>query len=228
LAAFFIFKLSQGEIMAEDNDNKPNPVEAFQNLLGKYNNDGVKLASQLFDENYQYRNQIRDLKATAPKEGTVTLNADEAKLWKAYQDLGVEPEKIKESLERVPVLETENSKLTKRDKLREIETLGYDLEVLEDRMSAFPNAEITVKKSKDAKDATKEVKTPYVTLDGKESSLDDFAQANFAKFLPVLKVNAEQPIRTGSTPDPKPSKATTEEVMQREIAAQAASGRYTL
>jgi hypothetical protein len=196
--------------MAEDNDNKPNPVEAFQNLLGKYNNDGVKLASQLFDENYQYRNQIRDLKATAPKDGSLVLSADEAKQWKAYQDLGVEPEKIKESLDKLPVLETENSKLTKRDKLREIETLGYDLEVLEDRMSAFPNAEITVKKSKDAKDATKEVKTPYVTLDGKESSLDDFAKSNFAKFLPVLKVSNEaQTPRSGSTPDPKPSGAGT-------------------
>lgn len=190
----------------DDNDNKPNPVEAFQNLLGKYNNDGVKLASQLFDENYQYRNQIRDLKATAPKDGSVVLSADDAKLWKSYQELGVEPKEIKKALDRMPDLEKENATLVKRDKLREVETLGYDLEVLEDRMSAFPDAEITVKKIKDEKDATKEVKTPFVTLDGKESSLDDFAKANFAKFLPVLKVSTEaQPPVSGNTLDPKPN-----------------------
>lgn len=192
-----------------DDDNKPNPVEAFQHLLGKYNNDGVKLASQLFDENYQYRNQIRELKDKTPKDGALVLTADEAKQWNAFKDLGQEPKEIKKSLDKLPDLEKENATLAKRDKLREVETLGYDLEVLEDRMSAFPNAEITVKKIKDEKDATKEVKTPFVTLDGKESSLDDFAKENFAKFLPVLKVSTEaQPPTNGNTLDPKPSSDT--------------------
>jgi hypothetical protein len=214
--------------MADDNDNKPNPAEAFQKLLEKNSNDGVKLASQLFDENFQLRTKNRELSTSQPKEGSVVLSADEAKLWKAYQDLGVAPDEIKTSLDKLPTLESENLKLSKRDKLRDVEVLGYDLELLEEQMAKFPNAEISVKKTKDAKDATKEIKTPFVTLDGKESSLDDFGKVNFPKILPVLKVNADQPPKPGNSGDPKPHGRTTADAMQNEMAAQAATGRYTL
>jgi hypothetical protein len=210
--------------MAEEN----NPAEAYTNLLKKHNDDANAVALKLFGENFDYRNEIRELKTKLPKEGSVVLSADEVKVWNAYKDLGVEPEKIKESLDKLPTLESENVKLTKRDKLREVEMLGYDIEVLEDRMSAFPNAEITVKKTKDAKDATKEDKTPFVSLDGKESSLDDFAKENFPKFVPVLKVNADQPALPGNTADPKPHKQTPEDSIKQEIQAQSATGRYTL
>lgn len=216
--------------MADElNDNKPNPTEAFQNLLKKNNDDALKLASQLFDENFQYREQIRTLKANQPKEGSRVLTADEDKKFQQFLALGLEADAIKEAVEKVPALESENQKLQKRDKLRSIERLGYDLDVLEERMASYPNAEFTVKKIKDAQDKSKELEVPFVTLDGKESSLDDFAKENFPKYLPVLKVVAEpQTIKQGNTYDPPPHVTTPADIISKEMQAQTATGRYSL
>jgi len=211
--------------MSEENNNA---AEAYQNLLKKHNDDANAVALKLFGENFEYRNEIRELKKKIPADGVVLLTKEEAALWQAYRDLGVEPDDIKSSLDKIPTLEAENQKLTKRDKLRSVEKLGYDLEVLEDRLSAFPTAELSTKKVKDEKDKTKEVEIPYITLDGKESSLDDFAKTHFPKFLPVLKVNEAQPIKSGNGHDPKPHSLTKDDVLQKEIEAQAASGRYSL
>jgi CRISPR/Cas system-associated protein endoribonuclease Cas2 len=198
--------------MAEnDNDSKPNPAEAFQNLLAKNNNDATALASRLFDENFQYRQQIRELKQSAPKEGSLVLSETDAKEFNKFKQLlsdsKIDFKQAREMVEKFADIEAENQRLAKRDKLRDVQRLGYDLEVLEDRLTKFPTAEITIKKIKDEKDSNKELEVPFVTLDGKESSLDDFGNEHFPKFMPALKVNAEaqpQP-KPGNSPDPKPA-----------------------
>lgn len=215
--------------MADDNDNKPNPAEAFQNLLAKNNNDGIKLASQLFDENFTYRTQIRELTGKQPADGATVLSAEEAKEYRQYQqfltDSKLDLKQIKASLEKMPTLEAENAKLVKRDSLREVAATGWDLELLEKELSAFPDAVTTVKK---VKDGDKEVLTPFITLDGKESSLDDFGKEKFPKLLPVLKVSEQAQTKTGATYDPPPHGLTKTEVVENEVKAQAATGRYAL
>ncbi len=198
--------------MADDNDNKPNPAEAFQKLLAKKDGDGVQLASQLFDENFQLREKNRTLAANQPKDGATVLSADEAKDFKEYKefigDSKLDLKQIKEQIGKVSTLETENVRLEKRDKLRDVAALGYDLDVLEERMAAYPNAEFSIKTEKDKTDPKKENKVSYIKLDGKESSLDDFAKENFPKYLPVLKVEAAQTVekKTGTTDvDPLPT-----------------------
>lgn len=191
-----------------DEPNTPNPAEAFNNLLSKHNNDGVKLASQLFDENFQYRQQIRELKANAPKEGSVTLSPDDAKAWKAYQELGVEPKEIKKALDRLPNLEKENKELAGMESLRELADIGLDgsklkLSVLKDLIAKYPDAVIRSETQKD-KDG-KEAKVAFIKTGDKESPFAEFAAQNLSDYLPALKVNAvAQPLIPGNTHDPKP------------------------
>ncbi len=218
--------------MAEENNdtNKPNPAEAFQKLLEKNNNDGVKLAAQLHDENFQLRSKMRDLKNNQPKDGAVVLSAEDAAKYKAFQDLGIEASKIKEAIDKLPTLETENKKLQKRDALRDVAKFGYKLDVLEEQMGKFPDAVFTIKKQKDAKDITKEVEVPFVSLDGKESSFEEFANQNLASYLPALKVSTEAHTNyiPGNPPPPPVHSPTTQDAIRNEIAAQQATGRYSL
>lgn len=205
--------------MADDANNpqpQANPAESFQKLLDKYNNDGVKLASQLFDENFQYRNTIRELKAKEPKDGETLISADDAKTLNAFKqfsdDAELDLKAIKEAVAKVPNLEAENTRLEKRDRLRDVAATGWDLEVLEEKLVAFPDATLTVKTEKDKTDATKETSVPYITTDGKESSLEDFVKEKFPKYLPILKVDAAaktpEPAKTGNTADPPPTGGT--------------------
>jgi hypothetical protein len=64
------------------------PAAAFQRLLEQNKNDGIAVASKLFDENFRYRGEVRDLKKKVPVEGSVVLSADEAKEWEAFKALG--------------------------------------------------------------------------------------------------------------------------------------------
>lgn len=202
--------------MAEGDDNKPNPAETFQKLLAQKNNDATALASQLFDENFQLRVKNRELTDKQPKEGSVVLSADDAKKWNAYEALGVEPKELKKSLERLPDLEKSNKELAGMEHLREVADIGIEgskikLSVLQKLMAEHPDAAFTFKTEKD-KDGN-EAKVAYIkpSADGTESSFTEFANQNFADFLPALKVSSEaqQPVPNGNTGDPKPQGGPT-------------------
>lgn len=197
------------------------PAAAFQRLLEKNSNDGLKLASQLFDENFQYRSQIRDLKDKLPKDGTVQLTADEAKQFQAYKDLGVEPkdlkafveigktaEELKSAVEKVPELERSHKELSQMESYREVAaTHGYKVPVLKKLMAEHPDASFEIKTDKD-KDG-KETKVAFIRTGDKELPFTEFAEQNFADFLPALKQDAEPlPTKVGNTPDPPPAKGS--------------------
>ena len=196
--------------MADEPTPTPNPAEAFQTLLAKHNNDATGLASKLFDENFQYRQTIREMKAKQPGEGAVVLTADEAKKWQAYEALGQEPKEIKKALEKVPTLEQANKELASMESLRELADVGLDgsklkLSVLKDQLSRYPDAVIRFEETTD-KDGNK-AKVAYIKdkPDGAESSFTDFAAQNLSDYLPALKVTAEQtPPIPGTVTDPKP------------------------
>jgi hypothetical protein len=56
--------------MPDDPNAAPisDPTTAFQNLLKKKDGDALSLASQLFDENFQLREQKREMKGKLPKD----------------------------------------------------------------------------------------------------------------------------------------------------------------
>jgi hypothetical protein len=189
-----------------------NPAAAFQRLLERNNNDGIKLASTLFDENFQYRQTIRTLKEAQPKDGSVILSPEDAKKWKAYNDLGQEPKDIKKALDEFPTLQKTNKELSAMEHIRDLADIGLDgqklkVSVLKDQiLTKFPDAEFRFATEKD-KDG-KEVRNAYIkpTTDGQETTFSDFAAQNLSDYLPALKVTAEQtPAPIGMTPDPKPA-----------------------
>lgn len=217
--------------------NKPNPAEHFQNLLAKNNNDALKLASQLFDENFTYRTTIRELTGKQPAEGAMVLQPDDAKEYKAFQQFKTEHKldlkQIKEKIEKLPELEKANKSLSNTEtifKLSEIGLEGAKLKrnVLKEQVfDKYPEAVWSFKVEKD-KDG-KEAEVAYLSLDGKESSFTDFAKEKLADYLPSLKVSPEaQPYKPGNAGDPPPFRAATDtEADTKAQSAQASAVRRT-
>lgn len=193
------------------------PAAAFQRLLEQNKNDGIAVASKLFDENFRYRTDIRELKAKLPKEGSVVLSDDDLKEWNAFKALNVKAADAKKAIDSVSTLEKQNKELSSMESLRELADLGLDgsklkLSVLKDQLtSKFPDAEISFRteKDKDGKDA----KVAYFKKDkdSKEQSFHEFANAELTDYLPSLKVSTEatQQQYTGNTPDPSPRNTAT-------------------
>jgi hypothetical protein len=188
-----------------------NPAEAFESLLDKNNKDAHAVALKLFGENYEYREEIRELKDKSLKEGDIVLSGDDAKEYQAFKALNVKADDVKKAIDAVPTLEKQNKELSGMENLREIADLGLDgsklkLSVLKDQLIRFPDAEIAIKTEKD-KDGN-EAKVAYVKKDkdSKEQSFTEFANENLADYLPSLKVSAEatsQPL-TGNFGNPQP------------------------
>ena len=195
----------------------PNPAEGFQRLLDKHDKDAMKLASQLFDENYQLREKNREIKAKLPKEGSVVLSAEDAAEYNEFKKLEKKAADIAKDLSRVAELETQNRELSGMETLREIADLGLDgsklkLSVLKDQMGRFPEAAIIIKDEKD-KDGNA-VRVAYIkpTKDAAEVVFTSFANEKLADYLPSLKVSAEAspttPI-TGNGKGPNPQGGPT-------------------
>jgi phage terminase large subunit len=193
------------------------PAAAFQRLLDQHKNDGIAVASKLFDENFRYRGEIRELKKKVPGEGSVVLTGDDAKAWDAFKAFNQKPEDVKKAIDRVAELENENRELASMENLREIADIGLEgsklkLSVLKDQLAKFPEAVISFKTEKDADG--KEAKVAYVkkTEKDSETKFADFAKADLADYLPSLKVSNEanqQPFTPGNGPDPKPTGGST-------------------
>lgn len=190
---------------------QPTPASGFQALLEKHQNDSIRLASTLFDENFQLRERNRELKSQIPADGSMVLSAEDAKKYKAIVDLGVEPKDIKAALEKLPVLEKENKELAGMETLREIADIGLDgsklkLSVLKDQLQKYPDAVVSFKTEKDK--SGNEVKVAFIktTNDAAEVPFTQFASESLADYLPALKVNAEAaPAIPGNAHDPKPN-----------------------
>jgi hypothetical protein len=189
--------------MPDEPGQGADPTQAFQNRLNKLNGDAMAFATQLFDENYRLREdkrtlsaQLDETKGKLPADGSVVLTADEAKVYEAYKALGA-PEELKTRIDAFPTLEDENKNLKRRDSIREAADVGFGgsklrFSVLEDRVKAAGgNLEFIVKE-----EGRDKRKVAYVKDGDKETPLEQYAQKNWADYLPSLK--AEQAKRQGS------------------------------
>jgi len=162
------------------------PLAAFQNLLSR-SSDAAALARQLFDENYRYREQLREAQRQIPAQGTALLPPEQAQAWQQYQQLGTLADVQRALKER----ETAQGELTtlKRDlELRDVASAaGYSLDVL--RTLAGDLAFSVKDEQKDGKP----IKAVYVTVDGKDLPVDVYAAEKWAAFLPALR-----PTQTGA------------------------------
>lgn len=185
--------------MAEADDPPPpadppkttDPEAGFNALLERHRKDTRAAAYLLYQENYQYRGEVRELqkdlervRKQVPAEGAIVLSKEEAESWQKYQALG-KPEEIE--AER-----TENKRM-KREKLLGEAAEAHKLKpnVLQQLAGDLP-IEI-----KEIEDNGQKKKVAFVKgADGQEKSLTDYAKANWADFMPSLETQPQQQTTT--------------------------------
>lgn len=137
--------------------------------------------SQLREQRRQLRQEVTDLKAKQPAEGSVMLSADDAALLENYRAIGTPDDLSKALTER----DDYAGRLTARERADAIGTAaaaaGYKPSVL---ASLVGQAALSVKDVGDGKDRKQ---IAYIAdAEGKEHRLTDYAEKNWADFLPAL------------------------------------------
>ncbi len=221
--------------MAEENTNT-GAAEAYQSLLAKHNNDANAVSLKLFGENYDLRAKNRELAQKLPKDGAFIGTPDDKRELDEYRQFLAESKldfkQIKETVGKVSELETKNRELSQMETLRAVADIGIEgrklkVSVLQKELREFPEAQFNFKNIKGADG--KELKAAFITIDGKESSFTEFANEKLADYLPaLLQGEAAQQTKPGNMHDPKPHTATKEDIVKGEVAAQMATGRYSL
>ncbi len=217
------------EVKEETEFNKD---EFVAGIKAKYNGAADVALSVLGQEAKEYRARIRELKAQMPTKDSIVLSDADAKDFNNYKkllaDSNIDLKQVKERIERFPELETNVKELSRAESERDAaEAAGFKLSTFRKLMREFPDAEFEIKTQTDKDNS--EAKVAFIRNDGKESSLDEFAKDNFADFLPALKQEPDQQqIKSGNSPDPRPAQPTKADIIQREIIAQRATGRYNL
>jgi hypothetical protein len=171
------------------------------------NGDAMAFATQLFDENFRLREDKRALneeltaiKAKVPADDHVVLTPAEAQEYETYKALG-KLDEIQTRLDASETTETELTELKQKDVLREVADLhGYKLSILVDRDKAAGGLEVSFKTD------SKGNKVAHVKDGDKETPITEFAETNWADYLPSLKVEtASQPLVAirGAKPSPR-------------------------
>ena len=169
-------------------EDQRDPVAGLQALLAKANGDAMGVAGLLYSENFQYREQLRQLKeqltaaqGRVPGEGAVVLTPEQAKAWAAYQALGT-VEVITQGLKERDTAQGELGSLRRATTLREAaETCGFDADVLGTLAGGleFVLQDVTVD--------GKTVKAAFVKdAQGAQVRLEEYARQKWEKFTPAL------------------------------------------
>jgi hypothetical protein len=159
-------------------DDRPN----LQGLLQKHNNDAMAVIATLLTENYSYREARRQLEAQLPAHGAVVLSAEQATTWQTYQQLGA-PDALTTQLKERETVQAELATLRQDLVLRDVAGAArYDLDVLRTLGGSLTYV------IKDEPVNGKPAKVAYVKDGDKETPLDKYAEATWAKFLPSLKL----------------------------------------
>lgn len=192
------------------NDNNNDPNTAFQKLLEKHSNDGIRLAEKLFGENYGYRSEIRELKkqvgdleGKVPANGAVVLTGDDIAAWSAYKALG-KPDELKQGLEERGQLQGKLAGMQRDGLVRDVADVAqYKPGVLAnlDRIARAEGKELTYSVRDVTQQDGKTVKAAFVKDGDKELPLSEYAQTNWADFLPALTTVAPTTYQNNKFPD---------------------------
>ena len=178
--------------------------QSFQRALERRNQDGVALAREMFEDNYQLRrknkalsDEVRDLQAKAPAPDAVMLSAAEAAAWAAYQALGT-PAAIQQGLDARAQLQQQVEAQAREATLRTVAAAaGYKLAVLThlDRMAQAQGKALAFA-VRDTDVDGQPTPTAFVQDGEQEQPLAAYAAQHWADFLPALAVP------TGAPPPP--------------------------
>ena len=133
--------------------------------------------SQLREQRRTLRQEVTELKSKVAPEGARILTADEAKVYDAYATLG-KPDDVKKALEANSTATAELATLKHEKHIALVaEASGFRPAVL---AKLAGDLDIQVRPVKDGQPIV------VVVADGQETALADYAQTNWADFLPAL------------------------------------------
>ena len=164
-----------------------NPVAGLQALLAKANGDAMGVAGLLYSENFQYREQLRQLReqltaaqGRVPAEGTVVLTPEQAKTWAAYQALGT-VDVISQGLKEKETALGELGSLRRAATLRDAAAAaGFDPDVL-GTLAGSLEFEL-----RDVTTDGKTVRAAFVKDGQNQVRLEEYARQKWEKFTPAL------------------------------------------
>ncbi len=186
-------------------------------------------------DNYKVRQDRRDLQArvrelekSAPEEGGLVLNKEQAEQWQQYQQIG-KPDALKAGQEKLTALERQAA--IAHAAKHAAPGVAYNDLVLSQLVPE--SAVLAVKAVKDAEGNETQVAT--IKVGNEEKPLADYAAAHWEPFMPAL-VNVgshgrgpQQPTpgttfikQQSQQPPPKPKEVTPEDIRAHKVA----SGRY--
>jgi hypothetical protein len=171
----------------------PDPAEGLRNALQRANNDAMALAAQLYSENYQHRERIRQLAAAAPAEGSVVLSREQAAQWTAYQQLGA-PDALQSTVQQAQQSQQELAGLKRQGAVQAAAAAaGFKPGVL----AQLPGADALEFIVKEVEANGTKAPAAFVKgQDGAEVALASYAQQHWADFLPALAAAAPVPAGT--------------------------------
>lgn len=160
--------------------------QQLQGLLQRHNNDAMAVIATLLAENHTLRGERRDLRERIPGQGAVVLTAEQATQWQTYQQLGA-PDALRTQLDERETAQKELGQLRRERDVRAVaEVVNYKANVLLDRAQGL-ELEVAEVEENGAKQKRAFVKSK----DGQRTRLEEYAQANWADYLPALQVEQQ-------------------------------------
>lgn len=178
----------------DDEDDGPNKNN-LQSLISRAGN-AEAAANELWRDNYQLRQQRRDLrkerddlKAKLPADGTLVLTKEQAAEWEAYQKLG-KPTDIEKAVTEGKTAAEQVAKQARADQVaKAAKDVGFNPEVLT-QLTELHGLTIT---SQTIKVGDKDQTAHYITPQGGQPmELTQYATANWGAFMPSLQVQQQQ------------------------------------
>ena len=183
-----------------EQSNNSDIVGKLQALIDKRGGDASAVALMLYQDNYNLRETNRQLKAQVPAEGATVLTGDDAAAWAEYQKLG-KPADLQTAIAQRDQAQGDLAKLQRSAMIRTAaEAAGYKPTVLES-LDAQTGGAATYEVREVEQDG-KKAKVAFVKVgEGEAQALDQYAQAQWADFLPAL-VTQPQTTQPPGTPYP--------------------------
>lgn len=179
----------------------------------------------LFDNNLEIRrkyqrarDRVEELRGKVPADNDVVLSGDEATAWNAIKALNIPAKELADRITKAEAATTKLASYERNDVARQAaETLGYEAEVLIDRLERDGlHLEIaTVTEKVDGQEQTTRVPRVRKASNATEAlqDLDKYAEGNWKKYWnSLLKEDASkegsQPLQTRQEPVKQPAPVT--------------------
>ena len=169
--------------------------KAVESLLAKHGDPNAALRTVL-NENYGYRDQLRELKAKLPADGSLVLAPDDVKTLNSYRELG-DPKDLRKELE---TLRGDSKELVGIRLERSYSSFAKDAGFKPEAFVKLAMADKLdlVAEEINGKDG-KPVKTVFVKGEGDtKTPLADYVNKHWSTFLPALTESQEKKTVLGS------------------------------